>query len=194
MRHKKHKNSLGVTKEHRQAMMANMAASLIRAGRIRTTLKKAKALRPFIEKIITLAKGGSLHQRRMAIARIRDVEAVNLLFDEKAEDFRQRNGGYTRIYKLGTRIGDAAEMALIEFVSAEDEGYRPRNKRRSGAKAAKAAPAATVEAPAADAEVAEAEVTAEESTTTVEEPEASPEAVAEESTEEASSEEEPKKD
>ncbi|MCH8474142.1 MAG: 50S ribosomal protein L17 [Opitutales bacterium] len=135
MRHLKHKNQLGVKKEHRQALIANLASALITEGRIRTTLKKAKALRPFIEKIITLAKKGTLHHRRIAISRVRDVHAINLLFDEKAEDFKGRTGGYTRIYKLGNRIGDAAEMALIELVPAEDEGYGKRNKRGGGKKA-----------------------------------------------------------
>ena len=79
MRHLKHKNQLGVKKEHRAALMANLASSLIRAGRIRTTLKKAKALRPFVEPLVTLAKKGDLHHRRIAISRLRDEEAVRIL-------------------------------------------------------------------------------------------------------------------
>ncbi len=153
MRHRKHSNQLGVTKEHRSALLANLASSLIQSGRIRTTLKKAKALRPFIEKIITLAKRGDLHARRIAMARLRNKEALNILFDEKASDFVNRNGGYTRIYKLGDRrIGDAAEMALIEFVGADDEGYR--KSRRSRGKA-KATTKAKSEAPVAKEEVVE---------------------------------------
>ena len=135
MRHRKHSNQLGVTKEHRSALLANLASSLIQAGRIKTTLKKTKALRPFIEKIITLAKNGDLHSRRLAMARLRNKEALHILFDERASDFADRNGGYTRIYKLGDRrLGDAAEMALIEFVAADDEGYR--KSRRGKAKSA----------------------------------------------------------
>lgn len=172
MRHLKHKNQLGVKKEHRQALIANLAVALITEGRIRTTLKKAKALRPFIEKIITLAKKGTLHHRRIAISRVRDVDAVNLLFDEKVEDFKGRSGGYTRIYKLGTRIGDAAEMGLIELIAAEDEGYGKRNKRGGGKKApAKAqaeAESVTAEAEAPKAEEAPSEAPEE----TAEEPKA----------------------
>ncbi len=139
MRHNKHHASLGVTREHRKAMLSNMGASLIRHGRIQTTLTKAKALRPFIEKVITKAKkaaaatekADAIHLRRMALKDIRDEAAVTLLFNEKAAQFAKRSGGYTRIYKLGPqRIGDAAEMALIEFVGAEDTGYSKSKARR----------------------------------------------------------------
>ena len=160
MRHNKHHASLGVTREHREAMLSNLAASLILHGRIQTTLTKAKALRPFIEKVITKAKkaaaasvkADALHLRRMALKDIRDEGAVTLLFNEKAAQFAKRSGGYTRIYKLGPqRIGDAAEMALIEFVAADDQGYKkPKKGAKKGKKAAKAdaAPAAA-EAPKA---------------------------------------------
>lgn len=145
MRHRKHSHQLGVTKEHRLALMANLSSALIKHGRIRTTLKKAKALRPFVERVITLAKKGDLHQRRIALSRVRDADAVHLLFEEKAEQFADRNGGYTRIYKLGTRRGDAAEMALIELIYADDEGYgrksRPKAKKESRQAEAEAAPA-----------------------------------------------------
>ncbi|MCC5789879.1 MAG: 50S ribosomal protein L17 [Opitutales bacterium] len=195
MRHLKHKNQLGVKKEHRQALIANLASALITEGRIRTTLKKAKALRPFIEKIITLAKKGTLHHRRIAISRVRDVHAINLLFDEKAEDFKGRTGGYTRIYKLGNRIGDAAEMALIELVPAEDEGYGKRNKRGGGKKAApvkaeaKAQPAET-EAPAKE-EAQEA--SAPKAEAAEEKPEAKAEEPAPEAAEETTDDEKEKK-
>jgi large subunit ribosomal protein L17 len=160
MRHNKHHASLGVTREHRKAMLSNMGASLIKAGRIETTLTKAKALRPFIEKVITKAKNAAtakvkadaLHLRRMALKDIRDEGAITILFNEKAAQFANRNGGYTRIYKLGPqRIGDAAEMALIEFVGADDQGYKKPKKaaKKSGAKKAKADKAET--APAAEA-------------------------------------------
>ena len=153
MRHNKHHASLGVTREHRKAMLSNMGASLIKHGRIETTLTKAKALRPFIERVITKAKNAAaatekkdaLHLRRMALKDIRDEGAVTLLFNEKAAQFAKRSGGYTRIYKLGPqRIGDAAEMALIELIAAEDEGYKKSkgSAKKKGAKKAKTAPAA----------------------------------------------------
>ena len=161
MRHNKHHSSLGVTREHREAMLSNLGASLIKHGRIQTTLTKAKALRPFIEKIITKAKKAAaasekkdaIHLRRMALKDVRDESAVTLLFNEKAAQFAKRPGGYTRIYKLGPqRIGDAAEMAIIELIGAEDEGYSKSRGKKKGAKkakpAAEAAPAA--EAPKAD--------------------------------------------
>ena len=151
MRHNKHHASLGVTREHRKAMLSNMGASLIKHGRIETTLTKAKALRPFIEKVITKAKNAAaatekkdaLHLRRMALKDIRDEGAVTLLFNEKAAQFAKRSGGYTRIYKLGPqRLGDAAEMALIEFVGADDPGYSKSRGKKKAAKKAK--PAADV--------------------------------------------------
>src|ERR1041384_7625958 len=146
MRHNKHHASLGVTREHRRAMLSNMGASLIKHGRIETTLTKAKALRPFIEKVITKAKKAAaaaekkdaLHLRRVALTDIRDEGAVTLLFNEKAAQFAKRPGGYTRIYKLGPqRIGDAAEMALIELIAADDQGYKKPKKaaKKSGKKA-----------------------------------------------------------
>ena len=142
MRHNKHHASLGLTVEHRRAMLSNMAASLIEHGRIQTTLAKAKALRPFIEKVITKAKQAAaktekkdaLHLRRLALSDVRDETAITKLFNETHKEFANRNGGYTRIYKLGQqRLGDAAEMALIEFVKADDPGY----KKSKGKKAAK---------------------------------------------------------
>jgi large subunit ribosomal protein L17 len=129
MRHLKHRHELGVKKAHRPALMANLAIALIKEGRIKTTLAKAKALRPFIEKLITLAKRGTLADRRLASSRIRSKEAVQILFNEKVSEFKDRPGGYTRIYKLGNRIGDAAEMALIELIPAADEGYGKKKKK-----------------------------------------------------------------
>ena len=157
MRHNKHHASLGVTREHRKAMLSNMGASLIKHGRIETTLTKAKALRPFIEKVITKAKKAAaaaekkdaIHLRRIALTDIRDESAITLLFNEKVKQFEKRNGGYTRIYKLGPqRVGDAAEMALIEFVGADDPGYSKSRGKKKGARKAKPAAEAT---PAADA-------------------------------------------
>jgi large subunit ribosomal protein L17 len=160
MRHNKHHASLGVTREHRESMLSNMAASLITHGRIKTTLTKAKALRPFIEKVITKAKQAAaktekkdaLHLRRLALSDVRDETAVTLLFNEKYKEFTNRNGGYTRIYKLGCRVSDAAEMALIEFVKADDTGYK--KTRRKSAKAKKSAAETVEAAPVAEAPVA----------------------------------------
>ncbi len=165
MRHNKHHASLGVTREHRAALLSNMAASLITHGRIKTTVTKAKALRPFIEKVITKAKQASaktepkdaLHLRRLALRDVRDEDAVTLLFNEKHKEFANRNGGYTRIYKLGKRISDAAEMALIEFVKADDQGYKKSSKKKASKGKKKAA---AVEAPAAEAPAAEGEAKA----------------------------------
>ncbi|QXD23802.1 50S ribosomal protein L17 [Opitutia bacterium ISCC 51] len=162
MRHLKHRHELGVKKAHRPALMANLALALIKEGRIKTTLAKAKALRPFIEKIITLAKNGTLADRRLAASRLRNKEAVQLLFNEKVEEFKDRQGGYTRIYKIGTRVGDAAEMALIELIPAADEGYGKKRKKKAKKTAKKAAEEKAVE------EVAE-EVVAEEPAAEVEE-------------------------
>jgi large subunit ribosomal protein L17 len=158
MRHNKHHASLGVTVEHRRAMLSNMAASLITHGRIETTLTKAKALRPFIEKVITKAKQAAaksekkdaIHLRRLALSDVRDETAITKLFNESYKEFANRNGGYTRIYKLGQqRLGDAAEMALIEFVKADDQGYKKsKGKKSAKAKKAKATPAAAAAAEA----------------------------------------------
>jgi large subunit ribosomal protein L17 len=138
MRHRKHRSQLGRTKEHRTALLANLAAALFRHGRIQTTLAKAKALRPFAERIITMAREAqtatperALHLRRLAIARVRDNDAVATLFKERAAEFSRRPGGYTRIYKLGTRIGDAAETAVIQLIGAQDTGYTKRSRRAS---------------------------------------------------------------
>ena len=147
-------------------MMSNLAASLITHGRIKTTLTKAKALRPFIEKVITKAKQAAaktgpkdaLHLRRLAHSDVRDETALTLLFNEKHKEFTNRNGGYTRIYKLGAqRLGDAAELALIEFVKADDTGY----KKSKGKKAAKAKKAKAPKAEAETAAPAAAEATPE---------------------------------
>lgn len=158
MRHKKHHASLGVTVEHRRAMLSNLSASLITHSRIQTTLAKARALRPFIEKVITKAKqaaaksvkADAIHLRRLALQDVRDESAVTLLFNEKYKEFEKRSGGYTRIYKLGARrVSDAAEMAIIEFVKADDPGYKKsKGRKASKPKQAAAAPAEAAEAPA----------------------------------------------
>ena len=153
MRHSKRRHILGVSSSHRSAMLGNLSVALITHGRIKTTLAKAKALRPFIEKVITLAKKADqandaarkLHFRRLAIARLRDKKAVAALFDSKVSEFSDRLGGYTRIYKLGQRVGDAAEMALIELIDANDEGY-PKRPKKKAAKSTKSKAKADAEA------------------------------------------------
>jgi large subunit ribosomal protein L17 len=146
MRHRKHNHQLGVKTAHRISLLANLSSSLIENGRIKTTLAKARALRPSIEKAITLAKKAhatddvakKVHYRRLAIARLRNKDAVKKLFDELVEQFVNRNGGYTRIYKLALpRLGDAAEMALIEFV--EEAPKKKAKKKKAGARKAKPA-------------------------------------------------------
>lgn len=141
MRHTKHRFKLGVKKEHREALIANLASQLFTHGRIKTTLVKAKALRPFAEKIITLAKKAAqseapeqkLHFRRLAVARVRNEVAVKKLFDETVQQFLDRSGGYTRIYKLFPRVGDASKQGIIEFVS-DSTAKRKKKKTPSNRK------------------------------------------------------------
>ena len=121
MRHKVGHRKLGRTSSHRQAMMANMAASLIKHEQIRTTLPKAKELRPFVERLISLGKKGDLHARRLAISRLRDKQMVSKLFDALGPRYEERAGGYTRIMRAGFRKGDQAPMAIIEFVDRDED-------------------------------------------------------------------------
>jgi large subunit ribosomal protein L17 len=146
MRHRKHNHQLGVKTAHRTSMLANLCCSLIENGRIKTTLARARALRPTIEKIITLAKKAHLaqdtakkiHYRRLAISRLRSKTATKKLFDELVEQFATREGGYTRIYKLALpRLGDASEMALIEFV---EEAASKKNKKKAKKSSKKSVP------------------------------------------------------
>lgn len=116
MRHRKKGRKLSRTASHRKATLRNMAASLFLHERIETTTAKAKELRPFAERLITLGKRGDLHARRLAAAKIGDRDIVGKLFDELGPRFAERPGGYTRILKLGNRKGDAADMSLIELV------------------------------------------------------------------------------
>jgi large subunit ribosomal protein L17 len=163
MRHRKHNHQLGVKSAHRVSLVANLSCSLIEHGRIKTTLAKARALRPAIEKLITLAKKAHLsedsarkvHYRRLAISRLRNKKAVSKLFDELVDQFTGRNGGYTRIYKLALpRLGDAADMALIEFV--EEAPKKKAKKKKSAAKKKKEDPKVETEEKA-DSEVASVE-------------------------------------
>jgi len=117
MRHRNRGNQLGRTSSHRNAMIRNMAVSLIEHERIVTTVPKARNLRPFVEKLVTLARESSVHRRRLAFARLRDRQAVAKLFEVLGPRFRERPGGYTRILKLAQpRLGDNGQRALIEFV------------------------------------------------------------------------------
>src|SRR5471032_3036290 len=116
MRHRKKTIKLGRTAEHRKALLANQVCSLIEHSRIKTTLAKAKAVRPLAEKMVTLGKKKTLHARRTALAVLRQADAVKKLFDDVAPRASERKGGYTRIVKLGARKSDAAEMAFIEWV------------------------------------------------------------------------------
>ena len=119
MRHGSAHRKLGRTTAHRTAMFANMAASLIKHEQIITTLPKAKELRPFVEKLVTLAKRGDLHARRIAISRVRDVDQVGKLFAALGPRYKARAGGYIRVLKAGHRYGDNAPMAVIEFVDRD---------------------------------------------------------------------------
>lgn len=116
MRHLKRTAKLGRTGTHRNAMLANMVCSLITHKRITTTLAKAKAARSVAEKMVTLGKSGTVHDRRLAVARLHQSDAVKILFDEIAPAQKTRPGGYTRIIRMHQRIGDASQLAILEFV------------------------------------------------------------------------------
>lgn len=206
MRHGKKFNHLGRNKSHREAMLSNMAVSLIMHKRINTTVAKAKALRVFVEPLITKSKEDSTHSRRVVFGYLQSKEAVTELFREVSVKVAERPGGYTRILKTGTRLGDNADMCIIELVdynenmmgASQEKAKTTRRSRRGGAKKtgeaaapkAEAATKAKAAAPVApEAPVVEAEV--------VEEPSAVEEVIAAPSTEEivdeAATEEEAKK-
>jgi large subunit ribosomal protein L17 len=187
MRHNKKFNHLGRQSSHRKAMLANMASSLIESKRITTTVAKAKALRMYVEPLITKAKDDTTHSRRVVFSHLQNKEAVSELFRDVAEKVADRPGGYTRILRIGNRLGDNAEMCIIELVDYNEamlgtgeEAAKPkrRRSRRGGAKksetpvaetakkdkpeAEKAAPAKAVKEEEAKAEEPKAEVSAEE--------------------------------
>ena len=149
---------LGGSSSHQKALLANLATSLFEHGRIKTTEPKARALRPYAEKLITHAKKGTLHNRREVMKKIRDKDVVHALFADIGPFFSDRNGGYTRIIKVEARKGDNAPMAVIELVREKTVTSEADRARRTGA-AKKAAPATTApvadEAPAAEEAVAE---------------------------------------
>ena len=136
MRHRRAGFKLGRSSAHRKALYANLTSALIQHGRIETTLTKAKAVRPVAEKMITLARRGDIHSRRQALAFLRSQDVVHKLFSEVAPRFEGRPGGYTRIVRLGTRLGDAAETAYLELVDfapkerAEEKAERRRLRLR----------------------------------------------------------------
>ena len=138
MRHQKKTVKLGRTAEHRKALLANQVCSLIEHQRIKTTLAKAKAVRPLAEKMVTLGKNGSLHARRTALSVLRQKDAVKKLFDDIAPRSADRKGGYTRIIKLGQRKSDAAPIAFLEWVDAaevvEETAPVEKGKKRKAAK------------------------------------------------------------
>ena len=121
MRHKKAHRKLNRTSSHRKAMLRNMAAGLIKHEQVMTTLPKAKELRPYVEKLVTLAKKGGLSNRRLAMSRLMDETQLKKLFDVLADRYAGREGGYTRIIKAGYRASDASPMAVIEFVDRDED-------------------------------------------------------------------------
>ena len=159
MRHNKKFNHLGRTASHRSAMLSNMACSLIKHKRITTTVAKAKALKKFVEPLITKAKDDTTNSRRVVFSNLQDKIAVTELFKEISVKIADRPGGYTRIIKTGNRLGDNAEMCFIELVDynenmAKEKVAKKATSTRRSKKAAEAAPAA-VEAPATEAPKAE---------------------------------------
>ena len=184
MRHGKKINHLGRKTAHRKAMLANMACSLIEHKRINTTLAKAKALKVFVEPLITKAKAENnqsiekgTHNRRIVFSQLRDKETITELFSTVAEKVGDRPGGYTRIIKLGNRMGDNADMAMIELVDFNElynadkpKAKKTRRKKKADAPAVTSAPAAAVvEAPVEETPVVEAEAPLVEETPAAEE-------------------------
>ena len=168
MRHGDKIKNLSRTASHRKALLSNLACQLIQHKRIVTTLAKAKALRVFVEPLITKGKENTTHQRRVVFSYLQDKEAITELFSTVAEKVAGRPGGYTRIIKLGTRIGDNAETALIELVDfneiygkgkgeLKETGRRTRRGSKKKSAETTAQPAASTQAPAASEEVKEEE-------------------------------------
>jgi large subunit ribosomal protein L17 len=156
---------LGGSAAHQKHILANLATALFEHGKITTTEARARRLRPYAEKLITFAKRGDLHARRQVLTVVTDKSVVHTLFTEIGPSFAEREGGYTRITKIGMRKGDAARMAVIELVTEEATAAKARRRTRRAATPAAGTPAAAeaaeVEATGAEAEAAEAEATAE---------------------------------
>lgn len=182
MRHGDKINNLGRTTAHRKALLSNLACQLIAHKRINTTLAKAKALRVYVEPLITKSKSDNTHNRRLVFSKLQDKEAVTELFGAISNKVADRPGGYTRIIKLQGRMGDAADMAMIELVDfntiytkdSQAAGAKKTRRKRSGSKA-KAAPEAAV-APVEEVKAEEAAPEASETATTTGTAEAAPEA------------------
>ncbi len=188
MRHKKNFNHLGRKTGHRKAMLSNMATSLIMHKRIETTTAKAKALKKYVEPLITKSKDDSTHARRVVFSYLQDKDAVTELFREVSVKVADRPGGYTRIIRLGNRLGDNADMCLIELVDYNEilltekaASKKPTSRRRRGGGKTKTATGTATESPEAEVEEAVVEETAVEDTV-----------VEETAVEETSTEEEPK--
>src|SRR5215218_8911684 len=154
MRHQRAGKKLGRDAAHRKALYSNLTGALIEHGRIKTTVTKAKAVKPVAEQMITLARRGDLHARRQAVAFLRSKDVVHKLFTEVGPRFKDRPGGYSRIVKIGPRPGDAAEMAYLELVEAEVVA-RPRRARPAAAPAAAVPGSAVEEPPATEEELIE---------------------------------------
>jgi len=137
MRHGKAQRKLNVTASHRKAMFSNMAVALITNEQIKTTVPKAKELRPVVEKLVTLGKKGGLANRRRAMSMLRDEDSVKKLFSTLAERYKERSGGYTRVLKAGFRYGDAADMAFVEFVERDVDAKGAKDRERNLAQTAK---------------------------------------------------------
>ena len=178
MRHNKKFNHLGRTASHRQAMLANMAISLIMHKRITTTVAKAKALKKYVEPLITKAKEDSTNSRRVVFSYLQNKEAIKELVSAVSEKVGDRPGGYTRIIKLGTRQGDAAQVCFIELVDFDPEMAKD-TKKKSTRRSRKSAPKAEAAAPAAEEAKAEAPVEEAPAAETAEEAPAAEEAKAE---------------
>lgn len=164
MRHRKKFNHLGRKKAHRESMLANMSCSLIEHKRIKTTTAKAKALKMYLEPLITKAKTDDTHNRRIVFGYLKNKEAVTLLFREVAEKIGDRPGGYTRILKLGNRLGDNADMCIIELVDYNENMLKEtkakksrsrRSKKKVDAPVVEAAAEEVVEAPVEEAPATE---------------------------------------
>ncbi len=176
MRHRKGFNHLGRTSSHRKAMLANMACSLIKHKRITTTTAKAKALRSYVEPLITKSKEDSTHARRLVFSYLQDKDAVSELFREVAGKIAERPGGYTRILKIGNRIGDNADMCVIELVDYNELMLGTEETKQKGSRRRRGSKKKTESPKAAARETSEAEVKSAEP----EEQPAEPEAIAQE--------------
>jgi large subunit ribosomal protein L17 len=169
MRHMKKGSALNRTASHRRALMSNLITGLITHEKIRTTKAKAREVRPLAEKMITFAKRGDLHARRQVLRLIKDKEAVAKLFDTLGERFKDRPGGYTRILRMENRLGDNAEMALLELVTEDVKKGSGKKRRRRSKK--KTAPEAAAQTPVVEeAQAEETEAPAKEAVAEAEEP------------------------